>query len=99
MTETFDGGRIAEDLRTLVSDAEALLRATGNAGNAGTAELQDRAQATLQDMRARLNELESNLRARARDVDSYVRDNPWQSIAVAGGVALLIGLLMGLGRR
>jgi ElaB/YqjD/DUF883 family membrane-anchored ribosome-binding protein len=96
MTETFDGGRIAEDLRTLVSDAEALLRATGNAG---TAELQDRAQATLQDMRARLNALESNLRARARDVDSYVRDNPWQSVAVAGGVALLLGLLMGLGRR
>jgi ElaB/YqjD/DUF883 family membrane-anchored ribosome-binding protein len=41
-------------------------------------------------MRARLNALEGNLRARARDVDSYVRDNPWQSVAVAGGVALLV---------
>ncbi|HKD54915.1 MAG TPA: DUF883 family protein [Steroidobacteraceae bacterium] len=99
MTEAFDGGRIAEDLRTLVADAEALLRSTGNAGTAGTAELQDRAQATLQDLRARLNALESNLRDRAREVDTYVHDNPWQAVAVAGGVALLLGLLMGLARR
>ena len=92
MTETYDGGRLAEDLRTLVDDAEALLRATSNAGSA---ELQERAQATLQDLRARLATLEDQVRTRARDVDSYVRDNPWQAVAVAGGIALLLGLLMG----
>lgn len=92
MTETYDGGRLAEDLRTLVDDAEALLRATSNAGSA---ELQERAQATLQDLRARLATLEDQVRTRARDVDNYVRDNPWQAVAVAGGVALLLGLLMG----
>ena len=92
MTETYDGGRLAEDLRTLVDDAEALLRATSNAGSA---ELQERAQATLQDLRARLATLEDQVRTRARDVDSYVRDNPWQAVAVAGGIALLFGLLMG----
>jgi len=92
MTETYDGGRLAADLRTLVDDAEALLRA---ATNAGSAELKERAQATLQDLRARLTALEDQVRARARDVDSYVRDNPWQAVAVAGGIALLFGLLMG----
>jgi ElaB/YqjD/DUF883 family membrane-anchored ribosome-binding protein len=92
MTETYDGGRLAEDLRTLVDDAEALLRATSNAGSA---ELQERAQATLQDLRARLATLEDQVRTRARDVDTYVRDNPWQAVAVAGGIALLLGLLMG----
>jgi ElaB/YqjD/DUF883 family membrane-anchored ribosome-binding protein len=96
MSETYDGGRIAEELRALVSDAEALLRASANAGNG---ELQDRAQETLQELRARLSALESTVRDRARDVDSYVRDNPWQAVAVAGGVALLLGVLMGLGRR
>jgi ElaB/YqjD/DUF883 family membrane-anchored ribosome-binding protein len=35
------------------------------------------------------------VRARARDVDSYVHDNPWQAVAIAGGVALLLGLIMG----
>ena len=92
MADRNGGGQIAEDLRAIVTDAEALLRSTANAGGA---EVQERAQATLQDLRARLNALEDTVRSRARDVDSYVRDNPWQSIAVAGGVALLLGLIMG----
>ena len=97
MTETYEGGRkIADELRSLVSEAETLLRSTGNGG---TPELKERAQVTLQEMRARLNALETNLRARAHDVDTYVHDNPWQAVGIAGGVALLLGLLMGLGRR
>ena len=49
----------------------------------------------LQELRARLSALEDTVRSRARDVDSYVRDNPWQAVAVVGGIALLIGLAMG----
>jgi len=92
MTETYDGGRLAEDLRTLVDDAEALLRATSNAGSA---EVQERAQETLQDLRLRLAAIEERVREGARDVDAFVRDNPWRAMAVVGGAALLIGLLMG----
>jgi ElaB/YqjD/DUF883 family membrane-anchored ribosome-binding protein len=92
MSETYDGGRLTEDLRALVNDAEALLRTTASAGSE---ELRERAQATLNDMRRRLASLEEVVRERAHDVDSYVRDNPWQSLAVVGGVALLIGLVMG----
>jgi ElaB/YqjD/DUF883 family membrane-anchored ribosome-binding protein len=92
MADRNGGGQIAEDLRSIVSDAEALLRSTANAGDA---QMQERAQATLQDLRARLNALEDTVRSRARDVDSYVRDNPWQAVAAVGGVALLLGLIMG----
>jgi len=92
MADRNGGGEIAEELRSLVSDAEALLRSTANAGGA---EVQERAQATLQELRARLSALEGTVRSRARDVDSYVRDNPWQAVAVVGGIALLIGLAMG----
>jgi len=92
MADRNGGGEIAEELRSLVSDAEALLRSIANAGGA---EVQERAQATLQELRARLSALEDTVRSRARDVDSYVRDNPWQAVAVVGGIALLIGLAMG----
>jgi ElaB/YqjD/DUF883 family membrane-anchored ribosome-binding protein len=92
MNETYDSGKLAEDLRTLVEDAEQLLRATTSAGSV---DLQQRAQATLNELRARLTGIEEQLRERARDVDSYVRDNPWQAVAIAGGVALLLGLIMG----
>jgi ElaB/YqjD/DUF883 family membrane-anchored ribosome-binding protein len=92
MTDVFDGGRLAEELRALVSDAEALLRASTGTGNASARE---RAEDTLAELRTRLTGLEQQVKARARDVDSYVRDNPWQAVALAGGVALLLGLIMG----
>ena len=92
MADRNGGGQIAEDLRAIVTDAEALLRSTANAGGAET---QERAQAPLQELRARLNALEDTVRSRARDVDSYVRDNPWQAVAAVGGVALLLGIIMG----
>jgi ElaB/YqjD/DUF883 family membrane-anchored ribosome-binding protein len=92
MTEIQNGGTLTEELRTLVSDAEALLRAgTGTDG----AQARERLQATLQELRGRLAALEQQVSTRAREVDTYVRDNPWQAVAVAGGVALLLGLIMG----
>jgi ElaB/YqjD/DUF883 family membrane-anchored ribosome-binding protein len=87
-----NGGQIADDLRTLVKEAEALLRTTANAGSE---QLPERAHATLAEMRRRLNDLERLAKARAHDVDTYVHDNPWQAVAAAGGVALLLGILMG----
>jgi ElaB/YqjD/DUF883 family membrane-anchored ribosome-binding protein len=92
MTKGFDGGRLAEELRVLMSEAEALLRSAS--GTAGTAE-DEPAEAALADLRARFSALEQQLKARAREVDGYVRENPWQAVAVVGGVALLLGLLMG----
>ena len=92
MSDRNGGGQIAEELRALVSEAETLLRSTANAGGA---EVQERAQATLQELRLRLNALEDTVRSRARDVDTYVRDNPWQAVAAVGGIALLLGLIMG----
>ena len=92
MNESFDAGKLADELRSLVRDAESLLRATAAADGE---ELKQRAEHTLRDLRARLSGLEDQVGARAREVDSYVRDNPWQAVAIAGGVALLLGLIMG----
>ena len=92
MTEVFDGGKLAEELRALVRDAEALLRTS--TGTASAAE-QKHAETTLAELRDRMATLEDQVGSRAREVDSYVRDNPWQAVAVAGGVALLVGLIMG----
>lgn len=92
MPEMSPAAKLAEELRALVSDAETLLRATTSADGA---EVQERAEATLRELRGRLNALEEQLTARAHDVDTYVRTNPWQAVAVVGGLALLLGLMMG----
>ena len=91
MTETPSAGNLADELRTLVEDAEALLR-SGLAS--GGAELQGRAEDTLADLKARLGNLEQQLNQRARDVDSYVRDNPWQVVGIAAVVGIVLGVMM-----
>ena len=92
MPEMSPAAKLAEELRSLVSDAEALLRASTSGDGA---EVQERAEATLRELRGRLNALEEQLTSRARDIDTYVRGNPWQAVAVVGSVALLLGLMMG----
>jgi ElaB/YqjD/DUF883 family membrane-anchored ribosome-binding protein len=92
MAEKFDAGRLADELRALVADAEALLKSNLNVDGAA---IQERAQAGVRELRSRLTALEEQLGEKAHEVDDYVRENPWQSVAVVGGVALLLGLIMG----
>jgi len=98
MTQFFDAGKLADDLHALVSDAEALLKATAGQAGEKAAEARERAEESLASLRGRLEDLEDNVRGRAKQVDGYVRDNPWQALAIAGGVALLVGMLMGRSR-
>jgi ElaB/YqjD/DUF883 family membrane-anchored ribosome-binding protein len=95
MSPQFDAGKLAEDIKTLVRDAEALLRASAENAEELTDEARERAQQSLHALRGQLNDIERDLRGRAELVDGYVRDNPWTAVAVVGGVALLLGLLMG----
>jgi len=95
MSPQFDAGKLAEDIKTLVRDAEALLRASAENAEELTDEARERAQQSLHALRGQLNDIERDLRGRAQLVDGYVHDNPWTAVAVVGGVALLLGLLMG----
>ena len=95
MSPQFDAGKLAEDIKTLVKDAEALLRASTEGAEELTEEARDRAQESLRALRGQLADIEGDLKGRAQVLDGYVRDNPWTAVAVAGGVALLVGLLMG----
>ena len=95
MTQFFDAGKLADDIHALVSDAEALLRATAGQAGEKASEARERAEESLQALRDRLDDLQDTVKGGARQVDGYVRDNPWQALAIAGGVALLLGILMG----
>jgi len=94
MTE-LNVGRLADDLQSLVSDAEELLRATAGVAGEKASEARGRAEESLRAVRSRLKSVERDLTGRARVVGEYVEDNPWKAIAVVGGIALVVGLLMG----
>lgn len=90
--------KLVNDLKTLVSDAEDLLKATTNqAGEKVTAARQKIEQSLIEGKKA-LADAERAMIERSREAadiaDDYVRENPWNAVAIAGGVGLLIGILV-----
>jgi ElaB/YqjD/DUF883 family membrane-anchored ribosome-binding protein len=82
-----------EELTRIVSQAESLLRSLGEETGEAAEAVRDRVTETLQQARARLaataGEAEAVVESLADRTDSYVRSNPWQSVAIAallGGV-------------
>lgn len=95
MSPMFDAGKLAEDIKSLVRDAEALLRASAENAEELTEEARNRAEQSLHALRSQLADIERDLKGRAEVLDGYVHENPWAAVAIVGGVALLVGLLMG----
>jgi ElaB/YqjD/DUF883 family membrane-anchored ribosome-binding protein len=90
--------QLVADLKTVMNDAEALLRATSSQTGEKIQEVRARAEASLQQAKVHLTELQEAALKRAREVadatEEYVRENPWQSVGIAAGVGLLLGLLL-----
>jgi ElaB/YqjD/DUF883 family membrane-anchored ribosome-binding protein len=97
MSEAASVDRLKDDVRQVIADFEALLKATAGETGDRVGDVRHRAERTLNQARRRLEDLEDETLDKARravgDADRYVRDNPWQSIAVAAGVAFLLGVL------
>lgn len=95
MSPQFDARKLAEDLEALVRDGEALLRAAAQSTEEMTETAKQRAEESLNALRAHLAGVERELQGRAELLDGYVHKHPWRAVAITGGVALLVGLLMG----
>ena len=94
-----DTNRLADDFRAVVSDAEQLLRHAATQAGDGYNEARQRLEASLAAAREELGALQQSAadgaRRAGRATDGYVRDHPWESIAIGAGVGLLLGLLIG----
>ncbi len=99
MTQTPDTAQLMEDLRVVVEDAEALLKATAGQAGERVEQARQRAEESLRAARARLSDIEGEVTMRAREAarhtDRYVHENPWGAIGIAAGVAFILGLLAG----
>jgi ElaB/YqjD/DUF883 family membrane-anchored ribosome-binding protein len=97
-TNDVSADKLIEDLKTVVTDAEALIKATSAQTGEKIQEVRSRAEASLRQAKARISEVEAEALQRAREVadatEEYVRSNPWQSVGIAAGVGLLLGLLI-----
>ena len=90
--------RLVRDMKSVVSNAEAILRTTADQAGGKVDELQTAMSVKLADARDRMVALEEAVIAQAkkaaRNTDDYVHENPWQSLALVGGLVFLIGILI-----
>jgi ElaB/YqjD/DUF883 family membrane-anchored ribosome-binding protein len=97
-TQATTTDQLVSDLKAVMTDAEALLKATSTQTGDRIQEVRARAEQSLREARVRLGEVEEQALRRAREMadatEEYVRGNPWRSVGVAAGVGLLLGLLI-----
>ena len=90
-------GKLAEDLKAVLADAEELLKATANQTGDRIAAARAKAEESLKAAKARLAEQESAVMAKTKAVakaaDDLVRANPWKALGIVAAAGFVLGLL------
>ena len=90
--------KLMQDLRAVLADAEELLQATANQAGEHASSVRGRIQESLAAAKAGLAAEELMVVEKAKEAakvaDEYVHENPWESVAIAAGVGLIIGMLI-----
>jgi ElaB/YqjD/DUF883 family membrane-anchored ribosome-binding protein len=79
--------KLMDELRSVIADAEELLRVTADQGGAKVQEVRERAEESLRAAREHLS-------GAGRELDSQVHEHPWAAVGVAVGVGLIVGVLL-----
>ena len=93
MTPAEANERLVRDLKAVVSDAEELLKATAGQAGEKFAELRSRLAAALEDAKETCQDLSGKTTAVAKATDRCIREHPYETIGVAFGLGLIIGVL------
>jgi ElaB/YqjD/DUF883 family membrane-anchored ribosome-binding protein len=90
--------KLMSDIKTVLSDAEDLLKQAASTTGERATELREKALARLKQAKEKAADVQVVVvekgKKAARATDDYVHDHPWTSIGVAAGVGVLIGLLI-----
>jgi ElaB/YqjD/DUF883 family membrane-anchored ribosome-binding protein len=90
--------RVSQHLRTLVDEAETLLKATARAGDQKFDATRERLRDEVRHLRYRLADLEGSAAARvkqaARQTDEVVHSHPYAAVGAAAAAGLLLGILL-----
>jgi len=93
-----DKDQLMSDLRTVISDAEEMLRMTADQVGERAEGVRARVTARLNQATAELHHLQhvavAQVKAAGHATDEFVHEKPWQSVGIAAGVGLLVGMLI-----
>ncbi len=98
-TETQDTrDRLIEDFKTVIHYAEELVKATADQTGDKIGAVRGQAEKSLREARRKLDEMENNIigrgKAAAKATDQLVHEKPWQSVALASAVGVMLGMLI-----
>jgi ElaB/YqjD/DUF883 family membrane-anchored ribosome-binding protein len=98
MADSVTSEQLYEHLQAVIRDTEALLQATASFAGDKAEQARDRASESLASAKERLSDMQDDVLDSARDYvktgRKYVRENPWQSVGVAAGIGLLVGIVL-----
>jgi len=96
--ENANSEKFIRDLKTLVADAEELLKATASQAGEKIAVARQKIEQSLVEGKKALADAETTLVKKSKEcaeiADDYVRENPWNAVGIAASVGLVIGLLI-----
>jgi len=95
MTTTEANQRLAADIKLLARDAEELLRATAGEAGEKIKEVRQRLSNALDSARATCESLQDQTAETLKAADETIRDHPYESIGIAFGVGVVLGILVG----
>jgi ElaB/YqjD/DUF883 family membrane-anchored ribosome-binding protein len=89
---------VNNDVKILIKDAQALFQSASALTGEKAEEVRIRAMRALDAAMDKAQELQANARIVGKEIaasaDGYVKEKPWQAIAAAAGVGLLVGMIM-----
>ncbi len=92
-------GKMVDDFKVIVSDADDLLQATAKVSGEGFNLARAKFAEKLKTAKASLADAEQLVVDKAKQAatatDDYVKGNPWTAVGIAAGVGILIGFLLG----
>jgi len=90
--------KLMEDLKAVVSDAEALLKATAHQTGEKIAEVRAKAEESLKTAKVRIaeegKEIMEKAKSAAKSTDEFVHAHPWKAVGIGAIAGFAIGLLI-----
>ena len=90
--------KLVSDMKTVIADAEELLRATASQAGDKAAAARVKVQESIDTAKHKLADLGEvgvdKAKAAARATDDFVHDNPWQAVGIAAAAGVVLGLLI-----
>jgi ElaB/YqjD/DUF883 family membrane-anchored ribosome-binding protein len=86
--------RLVTDLKRVVHDSQDLLHSSAEVAGDQARMMRERLAEAMESAKETCRKLEQKAAAGAKATDKIIRENPYQSIGVAFGIGLLIGVLV-----